>query len=168
MGARSLVLLISLVCSMAISAGCGVRQYNAKSKRGVKLRLRHEHSVNLSSSPAPSPNTGALYSISSSQSGDYMSVPSPGVGCLGGARPCLAARGSVGFPYQFDMNSNDTQGPVLVGVPPINTAPGPYSTTRLPGSTDSVGPSTTLDWPRVGNRDLYNLGRQPAGAPESF
>ncbi len=128
---------------------CGVRQYNS-------------HII---------PSTSVFYSafgplFASGQQGNSMSTPA----CAGaGHHPCVHARASVGMPYQFDMNSNYSQGAILSG----NKFPGagPYSSVAGPGKTNAASYQSTGRYPNLPyaeNIDLHMLQSQAAPGNQNF
>jgi hypothetical protein len=70
------------------------------------------------------------------------------------------------MPFQYDSNSNATRG---IASGPGGTYPaGPYVTQAGPGKTVAPGGPRSPENPRMENRDLHMLGRQPKDGVFTF
>ncbi|OFZ83020.1 MAG: hypothetical protein A2583_13240 [Bdellovibrionales bacterium RIFOXYD1_FULL_53_11] len=117
------------------SLACGVKQYNAE----VPV-------------PPVSKMTRAYGPFSAS--GQVEATMSTASCNSAVGRPCVRARASVGTPYFYDVNSNDSMGNIDGTTYP---AAGPYTTVAGAGKTMvTVGTKQT----RAENRDLYLLHKQ--------
>ena len=129
-------------------SGCGVKQFNAM------LAPNPEHKGRFTQAFGPFHAAGK---------GDGQMSPTT-CGSLG-TRPCIRARVNVGVPYQFDVNSNGTQG-IVAGTG--FGAPGAYATLAGAGKTVATTGPRSPNYPRLENRDLHVIGRQPASGEHVF
>ncbi len=136
---------LALAALLVTASACGVKQNNSRLKK-------------------PGTSEGSLMSIfgpfySSSQGGD--SVTTNPATCGSASRPCIKMRASVGLPYQFDVNKNSQQGPLVAGTT-YPAAPNPY-TVQISGA-GKVKPTVSVrsDQPQLENKDLKMMQRQTA------
>lgn len=142
--------VVALALSLAsVMSGCGVRQFGAKLAPSVPSTTLAAYGPFYSSGQGP-----GTMSASACASGP-------------GHHPCARVRASVGMPYQFDVNPNGLQGPIVAGK--TYGAVGPYA--GIAGSSMGEGAGKTVaspNMPRVENRDLHMLQNQPAPVSQLF
>lgn len=142
------------VAALALSiastlAGCGVRQFGAKTM------------VTKPPVPAKVAAFGPFYSAG--QGSGSMSASS----CGTGNHPCARARASVGMPYQYDVNPNSLQGPITAGTG--YGAPTPYNGGLAGPEGKGAGRTqTAANRPRMENRDLHLMKKQTAADDQHF
>jgi hypothetical protein len=139
---------IALLLSLAsVMSGCGVRQF------GAKIAPPAANGLN---------GFGPFYS--SGQGSGTMSASSCASGS--GHHPCARVRASIGIPYQFDVNPNNLQGPVVTGT--TFSAPAPYAGIAGANGKGAGRTKASADKPRVENRDLHILKGQSAPSEQVF
>jgi hypothetical protein len=144
------VRFLALAAVLLTASACGVKQNNSRIKKDT--------------------GGSTLLSIfgpffSSSQGGNSVTTnPST---CGSSNRPCIKMRASVGLPYQFDVNTNTRQGPLVAGTtyPPGSN---PY-TTQISGP-GKIKPTVSVraDQPQLENKDLKMMQRQTASGEHNI
>lgn len=128
-------LVILMILFAASGSGCGVRQFNAKKPAEV---TQGKLAAAFGPFHAAGQGNGAM-------------SPSD-CGSVSG-RPCARARVSVGTPFQFDSNTNDSV---------------PHVTQAGAGKTKVTSGPRAPSHPRLENRDLHLIGRQTAPGEHRF
>lgn len=146
--------VIALCAGALMWSGCGVKQYNSKVKKPGE--------------PSVGEIVRAYGPFQAAGLGNGAMAPST-CGSVSG-RPCTRARVSVGAPFQFDVNPNDTQGKIAG-----TTYPAPavaYGGVAGP-SGKGAGRTAALtgvhsDLPAVDNKDLKLIKRQVGSGEHVF
>ena len=148
---RALPLLVLALSIVSTLSGCGVRQFGAKTV------------VTKPAGPDKLATFGPFYSAG--QGTGSMSAGS----CASGAghHPCARMRASVGMPYQYDVNPNSDQGPIVAGT---GFGPaGPYNGGAAGIEGKGAGRTqTAANRPRMENRDLHLIKKQTTADDQHF